>query len=54
MSYVGAIDQGTSSTRFMLFDVEGRAVASHQVEFQQHYPHGDGSVLNQVRAFVWH
>ena len=30
--YVGAIDQGTTSTRFMVFDKEGREVARHQVE----------------------
>ena len=36
--YVGAIDQGTSSTRFMLFDHTGAVVASAQAEHAQHYP----------------
>jgi len=37
-SYVGAIDQGTTSTRFIVFDLSGRIVASHQREQQQIYP----------------
>jgi glycerol kinase len=36
--YVGAIDQGTTSTRFMVFDRAGRIVASAQREHQQIYP----------------
>lgn len=36
--YVGALDQGTTSTRFMIFDRKGDAVAHHQVEHQQIYP----------------
>lgn len=36
--YVGAIDQGTSSTRFMLFDRDGRVVAREQREHTQVYP----------------
>lgn len=36
--FVGAIDQGTSSTRFILFDSNGKIVLSHQVEFEQKYP----------------
>ena len=38
-SFVGAIDQGTTSTRFFIFDTTGNPVASHQVEFEQSYPH---------------
>src|SRR6476620_10290884 len=37
-SYVGAIDQGTSSTRFTVFDRSGRAVATAQKEHEQIYP----------------
>jgi glycerol kinase len=33
--YVGALDQGTTSTRFMVFDAAGREVARHQLEHQQ-------------------
>ncbi|EGG20188.1 Glycerol kinase 2 [Cavenderia fasciculata] len=36
--YVGAIDQGTSSTRFMLFDSNGQTVLSHQILLPQHHP----------------
>jgi glycerol kinase len=37
-SYLGAIDQGTTSTRFMIFDRSGRIVASEQREHEQIYP----------------
>ena len=37
-TYVGAIDQGTTSTRFIVFDRAGRIVASAQREHQQIYP----------------
>jgi glycerol kinase len=37
-SYLGAIDQGTTSTRFIIFDRAGRIVASEQREHQQIYP----------------
>jgi glycerol kinase len=36
--YVGAIDQGTTSTRFMIFDTDGRIVSVAQKEHQQIYP----------------
>ncbi|KAJ3280267.1 hypothetical protein HK104_000783 [Borealophlyctis nickersoniae] len=36
--YVAAIDQGTSSSRFMVFDKNGKIVVSHQVEFDQILP----------------
>ncbi len=38
MKYVGSIDQGTTSTRFMIFDEEGNAVSSSQREHRQIYP----------------
>jgi glycerol kinase len=38
MRYVLALDQGTTSSRAIVFDEEGRAVASAQREFEQHYP----------------
>jgi glycerol kinase len=37
-SYVLAIDQGTTSSRAILFDAQMRAVASAQREIAQHYP----------------
>src|SRR5688572_5583245 len=36
--YVGAIDQGTTSTRFIVFDAQGAVVAVAQKEHQQIYP----------------
>jgi glycerol kinase len=36
--YAAAIDQGTTSTRFMVFDYVGRVVAIDQKEHQQIYP----------------
>ncbi|MGI8518822.1 MAG: glycerol kinase GlpK [Acidimicrobiia bacterium] len=35
---VGAIDQGTTSTRFIIFDDQGRVVASSQAEHRQLFP----------------
>jgi glycerol kinase len=36
--YVGAIDQGTTSTRFIVFDRNGRIVSAAQMEHEQIYP----------------
>lgn len=36
--FVGAIDQGTTSTRFLIFNRSGEVVAQHQLEFKQIYP----------------
>lgn len=38
MSYIGSLDQGTSSTRFMIFDHEGNVVGQHQLEHDQILP----------------
>ena len=38
MTYIGALDQGTSSTRFMIFDADARVIASHQLEHKQIFP----------------
>ena len=38
-SFVGSIDQGTTSSRFLIFNKSGEPVASHQLEFKQIYPH---------------
>ncbi|MFO8048519.1 MAG: glycerol kinase GlpK [Desulfosudaceae bacterium] len=37
-THVAAIDQGTTSTRFVLVDHQGRIVAGHQMEHRQIYP----------------
>ncbi|AYL35515.1 glycerol kinase GlpK [Streptomyces fungicidicus] len=36
--FVGAVDQGTTSTRFMIFDHSGNEVARHQLEHRQILP----------------
>lgn len=36
--FVGAVDQGTTSTRFMIFDHAGNEVAKHQLEHSQILP----------------
>lgn len=37
--FIGAIDQGTTSTRFIVFDGTGLPVASYQSEFRQIHAH---------------
>ncbi|ETW78783.1 hypothetical protein HETIRDRAFT_459941 [Heterobasidion irregulare TC 32-1] len=36
--FVGSLDCGTTSTRFIIFDQYANVVAQHQKEFSQHYP----------------
>jgi glycerol kinase len=38
MAYIGSLDQGTSSTRFMIFDGDGKVVGQHQLEHCQILP----------------
>lgn len=38
-SYICSIDQGTSSTRCILFNKAGEIIGSHQREHTQYYPH---------------
>ena len=38
MTYILAIDQGTTSSRAIVFDAQMKAVASAQQEFTQHFP----------------
>ena len=35
--YIGAIDQGTTSTRYIVFDRDGATIASAQREHRQIY-----------------
>ena len=52
MSFVLALDQGTTSSRAIVFDRRGRAVATAQQEFTQHYPQ-PGWVEHDPRD-LWH
>lgn len=36
--FVGSVDQGTTSSRFIIFSSQADIVASHQIEFDNHYP----------------
>ncbi|MGE0070831.1 MAG: FGGY family carbohydrate kinase, partial [Thiomonas sp.] len=38
MTLIAALDQGTSSSRTLIVDAQGRVLASAQREFTQHYP----------------
>lgn len=38
MRYIGSLDQGTSSTRFMIFDESGALISQHQLEHRQILP----------------
>lgn len=36
--FIGSIDQGTTSTRFLIYDRSAKPIGSHQIEFTQFYP----------------
>ena len=38
-AYILTIDQGTTSSRCIIFAADGTIVSSAQYEFEQHYPH---------------
>ena len=56
--YVGAIDQGTTSTRFAIVDRSGRIVAMDQREHRQFYPkpgwveHHAGEIWGNTQAVI--
>jgi glycerol kinase len=56
--YVGAIDQGTTSTRFMIFDHGGNEVGRHQLDHEQILPkpgwveHDPAEIWERTRAVV--
>ncbi len=49
--FVGAVDQGTTSTRFMIFDHSGNEVAKHQLEHEQILPQAGWVEHNPVE--IW-
>jgi glycerol kinase len=49
--YVAAIDQGTTSTRFMIFDHAGNEVGKHQLEHEQILPQAGWVEHNPVE--IW-
>src|SRR5271166_824869 len=50
--FILAIDQGTTSTRAILFDGKGGAVASHAIELRQIYP--DNGWVEHDAEEIWH
>src|SRR5579884_3315523 len=56
--YVGAVDQGTTSTRFMVFDHGGNEIARHQLEHSQILPqagwveHNPTEIWERTRAVI--
>lgn len=56
--FIGAIDQGTTSTRFIVFDRTGAIIATGQREHQQIYPqpgwveHDAMEILRNTRAVI--
>ncbi len=49
--FVGSVDQGTTSTRFMIFDHGGNEVARHQLEHEQILPQAGWVEHNPVE--IW-
>jgi glycerol kinase len=56
--YVGAVDQGTTSSRFMIFDHSGNEVGKHQLEHEQILPqagwveHNPAEIWERTRAVI--
>jgi glycerol kinase len=56
--FVGAVDQGTTSTRFMIFDHGGNEVARHQLEHEQILPqagwveHNPTEIWERTRSVI--
>ena len=56
--FVAAIDQGTTSTRFVIFDRGGNEIAKHQLEHEQILPrpgwveHDPMQILDRTRACI--
>src|SRR5213592_5119628 len=49
--FVGAVDQGTTSTRFMIFDHGGNEIGRHQLEHEQILPRAGWVEHNPVE--IW-
>ncbi|GMI86652.1 nonhost resistance to P. s. phaseolicola 1 [Hibiscus trionum] len=55
-TFIASIDQGTTSTRFLIYDKSARVIDSHQIEFTQFYPeagwveHDPMEILESVKS----
>ncbi|MFU8839562.1 MAG: glycerol kinase GlpK [Nitriliruptoraceae bacterium] len=56
--FVGSVDQGTTSTRFMIFDHGGNEIAKHQLEHEQILPqagwveHNPAEVIERTETVI--
>ncbi|MCR3742735.1 FGGY family of carbohydrate kinases, N-terminal domain, partial [Actinomadura glauciflava] len=56
--FVGALDQGTTSSRFMIFDHGGNEIARHQLEHEQILPqagwveHNPTEIWERTRSVI--
>ncbi|KAK7389507.1 hypothetical protein VNO78_24613 [Psophocarpus tetragonolobus] len=56
--FIGAVDQGTSSSRFIIYNAKAEAIGCHHVEFTQFYPksgwveHDPMEILESVKVCV--
>ncbi|GAA3130812.1 glycerol kinase GlpK [Planomonospora alba] len=56
--FIGAVDQGTTSTRFMIFDHGGNEIARHQLEHEQILPqagwveHNPTEIWERTRSVI--
>ncbi|OGT48210.1 MAG: glycerol kinase [Gammaproteobacteria bacterium RIFCSPHIGHO2_12_FULL_38_11] len=50
--YLLAIDQGTTSTRAIIFDALGKSIASHQIPFKQYFPNDAWVEHDPIE--IWH
>ncbi|XP_058728889.1 glycerol kinase-like [Vicia villosa] len=56
--FIGSIDQGTSSSRFIIYDKSATPIGSHHVEFTQFYPqagwveHDPMEILESVKVCI--
>ena len=57
-SYIMAIDQGTTSSRAIIFDKQGKHIGSSQKEFTQYFPkegwveHDANEIWNSVQSVI--
>ncbi|PQC79067.1 glycerol kinase, partial [Enterococcus faecalis] len=50
--YIMAIDQGTTSSRAIIFDKKGNKIGSSQKEFTQWVEHNANEIWNSVQSVI--
>ena len=51
-TYIMAIDQGTTSSRAIIFDKKGRHIGSSQKEFTQYFPQESWLNMMQMKSGI--